>query len=193
MTATDAPTATDREWRFQPELTYQIPPTWADNGRHEVSDDDEERHYAVQIKLGISLHYGVNAAGEIVDGPHRDKPTVRVCYVSRDGRSAIVRDWDAVIKDGRAIPESEFASILAVDPADSDPVEDDENRSWYREVLNERYDVRPIIADGGQSTGETERCPGCGAVADEMSRDRGYSCPNRDCGVVAFGTGEMPL
>lgn len=154
MSRADSPTVVDREWRFKPERTYRIPATWADNGRREVPNDGEERYYAVQIKLGVSLHYGVDAAGEIVDGPHRDKPTVRACYVARDGYRAYVRDWDTVLtEDGRVTPERDFASVLAVDLDDADPVEDADNRVWYREVLRERYDVTPIVADGGQSTG----------------------------------------
>jgi|GEM_PF-6029069 len=161
MSRADSPTAVDRDWRFKPERTYRIPSTWAENGRHEDPTDGEERYYAVQIKLGVSLRYGVDAAGEIVDGPHRDKPTVRVCYVSLDGCSAYVRDWDAVFDENGATPESDFASVLAADPSDTDPVDDEDNRAWYREVLAERYDLTPVVADGGQPVDGTDRFMAC--------------------------------
>lgn len=156
MSRAGSPTVTDREWRFREERTYSIPESWADNGRHEVADDDQERYYAVQVKLGVSLQWGVDDTGSIVDGPHRDKPTVRVCYVARDSCSAYVRDWDAVIDDGRATPERDFASILAIEPADANPVEEESNREWFREILSDHYDVTPVVADGGQSTDGTE-------------------------------------
>jgi hypothetical protein len=157
MSRADAPAAVDRDWRFREERTYQIPESWADNGRHEVPEDVDERYYAVQVKLGVSLQWGVDDTGAIVDGPHRDKPTVRVCYVARDGCSAYVRDWDAVLDDGQATPERNFASVLAVDPDDADPVDDVDNQVWYRDVLQQRYDVTPIVADGGTSTSDTEQ------------------------------------
>ncbi|WP_155119465.1 hypothetical protein [Halomicrobium katesii] len=155
MAATSS-SGSDREWRFQEERRYQIPESWADNGRHEVADEGEEQFYAVQVKLGVELQWTVDGAGEPVDGPHRDRPVVQACYVSRDGSAAFVRDWDAVLDDGRATPERDFASVVAVDPADADPVEDDDNRQRYRDILQDRYDADPIVADGGQSSGETE-------------------------------------
>jgi len=160
MSRADSPTAVDREWRFKPERTHRIPSTWADNARHEVPDDGQERYYAVQIKLGVSLQWGVDDTGSIVDGPHRDKPTVRACYVDRDGCRAYVRDWDAVLDgDGKATPERDFASVLTIDPDDADPVDDHSDRVFYRAVLQDRYDVTPVVADGGQSTGGTEHFP----------------------------------
>ena len=181
MAATSS-SGSDREWRFKPERAYQIPASWADNGRHEIADDGEEQFYAVQIKLGVELQWTVDGTGDPVDGPHRDRPVVRACYVSRDGSDAYVRDWDAVIEDSRATPERDFASVVAVDPADADPVESESNRECYRDVLQERYDVEPIVADGGtQTAGHLDFCDDC--VAETLHyRDEtdGWTCAS--CG-----------
>lgn len=133
---------TTLEWRWNDRTENRpLPQSWATNGSREPVGDDEQPLYAIQFRAGLLLEWEVNQRTEsLVAGPRRERPALRVLYVTRDGQQAIVREWDAERTASGWRPDPEFASSIARAPADCDDVDADTQES-YRTMLEDRYDV----------------------------------------------------
>ncbi|QIO25035.1 hypothetical protein [Haloarcula sp. JP-L23] len=133
---------TTLEWRWNDRTENRpLPQSWATNGSREPVGDDEQPLYAIQFRAGLLLEWEVNQRTEsLVAGPRRERPALRVLYVTRDGQQAIVREWDAERTASGWRPDPEFASSIARAPADCDDVAADTQES-YRTMLEARYDV----------------------------------------------------
>lgn len=130
------------EWRWNDRTKNRpLPQSWATNGSHEPVGDDAQPLYAIQFRAGLLLEWEVNQKTKsLVAGPRRERPALRVLYVSRDGQQAIVREWDAERTSSGWHPEPEFASSIARVSADCDDVDTD-TQEWYRTMVEARYDV----------------------------------------------------
>ncbi|WP_135306023.1 hypothetical protein [Haloarcula amylovorans] len=134
---------TTLEWRWKDETDNRaLPESWATKGQEEPVGEDEQPLYAIQCRGGLLLEWTVNRQTNApVAGPNRERPALRVLYVTRDGQQAAVREWDATHEGTSWTPESNFASVIAKAPAACDDT-DSENHATYRSLVEERYDVK---------------------------------------------------
>ncbi|MBX0296987.1 hypothetical protein EGH23_19080 [Halomicroarcula sp. F27] len=133
---------TTLEWRWKDETDNRpLPESWARKGPEEPIGDDEQPLYAIQCRGGLLLEWTVSRQTNApVAGPNRERPALRVLYVTRDGQQAAVREWDATRQDEGWTPESAFASVIAKSPNACDDVDVD-HHEYYRSLVEERYDV----------------------------------------------------
>ncbi|WP_236045113.1 hypothetical protein [Haloarcula nitratireducens] len=88
------------------------------DSREEPVGEDEQPLYAIQCRGGLLLEWTVSRqTNASVAGPNRERPALRVLYVTRNGRQAAVREWEATRQaEVRWTPESAFASVITKSP-----------------------------------------------------------------------------
>jgi len=130
------------KWRWKDETDNRpLPQSWADNGRTESPEEDEVQLYAIQCRAGLLLEWLVNTrTGKLIRGPLSEKPGIRVLYVTADGEHTIIKESEAREVDGSWKPPKQFASIIAKDPEEADPVPDS-SQDHYRRSVRDLYDV----------------------------------------------------
>lgn len=134
--------ATEYEWRWKDESENRgLPESWAEHGRHEPVERDEEAFYAIQYRWGLRLEFEVDSrTGEPTGLPNRERPACRVLYVVADGSRAVVQEWDAEREDDGWKPTADFASIIAK-PAGSGESVAEKHQAQYRHAVENRYDL----------------------------------------------------
>lgn len=130
-----------RKWHWKDETDNRsLPQSWADNGRTESPEENEVQLYAIECRVGLLLEWLVNTrTGKLLRGPLSEKPGVRVLYVTADGESALVKESEAREIDDSWKPPKEFASIIAKDIEEADPVPDS-SQDYYRRSVEDLYD-----------------------------------------------------
>ncbi|WP_434530204.1 hypothetical protein ACODNH_01585 (plasmid) [Haloarcula sp. NS06] len=133
---------TTLEWRWKDETENRaLPESWATKGQEEPIGDDEQPLYAIQCRGGLLLEWTVSRQTNApVAGPNRERPALRVLYVTRDGQQAAVREWEAIRQAEGWTPDSEFASVIAKSTDACDDVDADDY-VYYRSLVEERYDI----------------------------------------------------
>ncbi|GGM49372.1 hypothetical protein [Haloarcula argentinensis] len=129
------------KWRWKDETDNRsLPQSWADKGRTESPEEDEVQLYAIQCRAGLLLEWLVNTrTGKLLRGPLSEKPGIRVLYVTADGEYALVKESEAREIDDSWKPPKRFASIIAKDPEEADPVPDS-SQDYYRRSVEDLYD-----------------------------------------------------
>ena len=130
------------KWRWKDETDNRsLPQSWADKGRIESPEEDEVQLYAIQCRAGLLLEWLVNTrTGKLLRGPLSEKPGLRVLYVTADGEHALMKELDARETDDSWKPPKQFASVIAKDREEVDPVPDS-SQDCYRRLAEDLYGV----------------------------------------------------
>ncbi|GGM51964.1 hypothetical protein [Haloarcula argentinensis] len=130
------------KWRWKDESDNRsLPQSWADKGRTEPPEEDEVQLYAIQCRAGLRLEWLVNTrTGKLLRGPLSEKPGLRVLYVTADGEHALMRELDARETDDSWKPPKQFASVIAKDREEVDPVPHS-SQDCYRRLAQDLYDL----------------------------------------------------
>jgi hypothetical protein len=132
--------ATDRAYRWtdQSDEPRLIPDSWAANGARMPVDDGEEQYFAVEVRTGVILEYSTDDHGEPTGLPNRERPGIRVLYVTADGGRAIVIESEGTGSPGTVSPRSDWAAVVARAPEQGDVVAA-ADRDAYRSLIRELY------------------------------------------------------
>jgi hypothetical protein len=130
------------KWRWKDETDNRsLPQSWADKGRTESPEEDEVQLYAIQCRAGLLLEWLVNArTGKLLRGPLSEKPGLRVLYVTADGEHALMKELDARETDDSWKPPKQFASVIAKDREEVDPVPAS-SQDCYRRLAENLHDL----------------------------------------------------
>lgn len=170
-------------WRWDDELATEpvsVRPSWATHGKHAPVEPDETAVYAVAVRFGPLLLWTVDADGKPQDGPHAERESVRVLYVSGDGSRALERCYDAVRgQDGWTPDRSEFVARFGATDDELADVQNVDNRRRNRTLLRELYDIVEEN-DSGVTGGPCPRCD-----SEDVRRSPEFnSTLCADCGAV---------
>ena len=132
--------ATDRAYRWtdQSDEPRVIPESWAANGARVPVADGEERYYAVEVRTGVILEYNTDDHGEPTGLPNRERPGVRVLYVTADGGRAIVIESEGTGSTGTVSPRSGWPAVISRAPEQGDVIAA-ADRDAYRSLIQELY------------------------------------------------------
>lgn len=178
-------------WRWDDELAGPptiVPETWSRLGHREPVESDEREVYAVEARLGPLLLWTLDDAGSPVEGPHKDKPAVRVVYATADGKQALERVYDAERgRDGWTPEREEFLATTGVAPDDLKQVSREELRETFATIVADRYlgqdadddASERVVADGGR---DLSTCPDHDVTLNVNVSEIGtrYWCPECD-------------
>lgn len=131
-------------WRWDDDLAsdpVHVRESWVSHGKHAPVEPSETRVHAILARFGPLLRWTVDTDGCVLDGPHAERESVRVLFVTSDGTRATERCFDAVRgPDGWKPDRSEFlASYGAAE--DLSEVTRPESRRRYRTLLRELHDI----------------------------------------------------
>lgn len=155
---------TASSWRFVDGLASPPQPVseqWLAAGAVEDVTEGCTRTYPVLVRAGVELAGKRTSGGDLVDGPHRERPALRVLYVTSDGALAHERSIEAN-RDGERFTPKSFTARAAPRTADLQEVPR-EKRSLYArlvEVYDEGGDADEVLERWRQ------RCDGAGVIDD---------------------------
>jgi hypothetical protein len=101
-------------------------------------DDSEEQYFAVEVRTGVILEYNTDDHGEPTGLPNRERPGIRVLYVTADGGRALVIESEGNGSPGTVSPRSDWAAVVARPPEQGDVVAA-ADRDAYRSLIRELY------------------------------------------------------
>lgn len=150
-------------WRFIDELASPprpIPVQWLDAGDEETVSKGCARTHPILVRAGVELAGERTNDGTLVDGPHHERPAIRVLYVTDDGALAHERTYQADRDGDRFTPEA-FVARAAPRTADLDEVPREKRPLYSRLVA--AYD-EPDGDPESVMKRWRQRCDGAGVI-----------------------------